>query len=113
LTVAERGDVALVVPWAGRVPFELLVAPRSHAGGAFGDRNLAVALQLLADGVRRLRAAEGHVAWNAWLHDSGHWHLEVLPRLTVFGGLELGAGVYVNPLPPERAAALLREPPAG
>ena len=46
---------------------------------------------------------------NAWLHDHGHWHLEVLPRLTVFGGIELGAGIYVNSVAPEEAAAELRE----
>jgi galactose-1-phosphate uridylyltransferase len=27
----------------------------------------------------------------------------------VLAGLELGAGIYVNTVPPERAAALLRE----
>ncbi|MGH2920587.1 MAG: hypothetical protein ACRDKU_00750 [Gaiellaceae bacterium] len=34
-------------------------------------------------------------------------HVEVVPRLTVFAGLELGAGLYVNTLPPEDAAAAL------
>ena len=46
---------------------------------------------------------------NAWLHDRGHWHFEILPRLTVFAGIELGAGIYVNSLAPESAAAALRE----
>jgi len=45
---------------------------------------------------------------NAWLHDRGHWHIEVLPRLIVFAGIELGAGIYVNLLAPEAAAAALR-----
>ena len=44
--------------------------------------------------------AEGPVPLNAWLHTGGHWHLELVPRLTVFAGLELGAGIYVNSLPP-------------
>ena len=46
---------------------------------------------------------------NAWLHDRGHWHIEVLPRLTVFAGIELGGGIYVNSLAPEDAAAELRD----
>ena len=45
---------------------------------------------------------------NLWLHESGHWHLELLPRLTVFASLELGAGYFVNTIPPELAAAQLR-----
>jgi UDPglucose--hexose-1-phosphate uridylyltransferase len=46
---------------------------------------------------------------NAWLHDQGHWHIEIVPRLTVFAGIELGAGIYVNSLAPETAAAALRD----
>ena len=71
-------------------------------------------MRLLGEMLRRLRAIEGDIALNAWLHSSafgsttGHWHLEVLPRTTVAAGLELGAGIYVNPLPPEEAAERLR-----
>ena len=38
----------------------------------------------------------------------GHWHLELVPRLTVLAGVELGAGIYVNAVPPEDAAEALR-----
>ncbi len=37
------------------------------------------------------------------------WRIDILPRLTRIGGLELGAGVNLNPVAPERAAAELRE----
>ena len=66
------------------------------------------ALILLREGISHLRELEGPVALNAWLHEGAHWHFEVVPRLTVFAGLELGAGLYVNWLPPEEAAAALR-----
>jgi UDPglucose--hexose-1-phosphate uridylyltransferase len=32
-----------------------------------------------------------------------------VPRLTVLAGVELGAGIYINPLPPEEAARTLRQ----
>ena len=70
---------------------------------------LAPTLGLLSESLRRLHALEGPVPVNAWLHDRGHWHVELLPRLTVFAGIELGAGIYVNSLAPETAAAALRE----
>jgi UDPglucose--hexose-1-phosphate uridylyltransferase len=93
---------------AGRAPYELLVAG-NHAPSAYeAGQPLVAALELLASGIRLLQALEGPVPWNAWLHDGGHWHLEVVPRLTVFAGLELGAGLYVNTLPPEEAALRLR-----
>jgi UDPglucose--hexose-1-phosphate uridylyltransferase len=108
LVVAERGGVVLSAAWAGRLPYELLVAPAGHERDPWTSARLAVALALAAEGLRRLHAVEGPRPANLWLHDSGHWHLELVPRLSVLAGLELGAGVYVNTLAPEEAAARLR-----
>ena len=106
--LAEEDGVVLAVHPAGRVPFELFVAPRAAGGTAFADDRLAGALRLLREAARRLRALEGPLPWNAWLHDGPHWHVELVPRLTQLAGLELGAGIYVNVVPPEEAAARLR-----
>jgi UDPglucose--hexose-1-phosphate uridylyltransferase len=113
--VLERDGLLLLCPYASRGPYELLVAAASHEPDAFsaGGR-LADGLTLLAEGIRRLRSAAGFVPLNAWLHTSafggrqGHWHIELVPRTAVWAGLELGAGIYVNPLPPEQAAETLR-----
>jgi UDPglucose--hexose-1-phosphate uridylyltransferase len=106
--VVERDGAVMLCPRAGRGPYELLIGPRAHEVEAFASEGLAGALELLRDGVRRVRAVEGPIPWNAWLHTGTHWHLEVVPRLTVHAGIELGAGIYVNPLPPEQAAEALR-----
>ena len=37
------------------------------------------------------------------------WHIEILPRLTLIAGFEVGSGFYINPTPPEDAAQYLRE----
>ena len=108
LIVGARGDLATVCCKVARAPYELVIAARRAHADAFTARALGDALALLADAVRRLRAVEGPVPWNAWLHDGPHWHLHVLPRLSVFAGIELGAGIYVNTLSPEDAAAALR-----
>lgn len=107
LRVGEQDEIVAVVHPAGRVPFELLIGHRQH-NPVPGAVNLSDALALLRDAIGRLRVLEGAVPWNAWLHHGGHWHLEVVPRLTVFAGLELGAEIYVNVVEPERAAVALR-----
>jgi UDPglucose--hexose-1-phosphate uridylyltransferase len=107
LEIALAGDVSLRAASAGRVPYELLIAPRAHEADP-AERDLASALALLRRAILALREQEGPVPLNAWLHTGAHWHFEILPRLTVFAGLELGAGLYVNWLPPEEAAARLR-----
>lgn len=112
--LGEREDVVCLVHPAGRQPYELLIAPRAHVPGGFSAPSLAAALELLADSIRRLRVLEGPLPLNAWLHTAplaggdGHWHLEVVPRLAVLAGIELGAGINVNPMPPEDAVAALR-----
>ena len=107
--VLEDDGVVLLAHPAGQMPYELLIAPLEHRASGLADgRLLVAALRLLAEGIRRLRRLEGAVAWNAWLHDAGHWHLEVVPRLNMLGGAELGAGIYVNAVAPEQAATALR-----
>lgn len=106
--VDERDGAVLLCPYASRTPYELLVAPAEHAGAGLCDERLGAALELAADGLRALGRVEGRVAATLWLHHERHWHLEVLPRLAVPGGIELGSGIYVNAVAPENAAEALR-----
>jgi len=97
LVFAERDGIRAAAHPAGRLPYESLIA---------GERfDLHVVLLLLRETVQRLRAVEGPVPWNAWLHPG---HLELVPRLNVLAGVELGAGVYVNTVAPDDAARALR-----
>ena len=41
--------------------------------------------------------------------DYYHWHFEIMPKLTKVAGFEWGTGFYINPTPPEEAAAYMRE----
>jgi UDPglucose--hexose-1-phosphate uridylyltransferase len=107
LFVAEGDGMRTLAAPAGRMPYELLIAPAEHRPDA-DEQLLVTALMLARDAIVRLRAVEGPVPLNAWVHQGAHWHLELLPRLSELAGLELGAGIFVNTLPPEQAAAALR-----
>ena len=108
--VLERGGVVASAPHAGRVPYELFVEPSEPEPDAWTSDLLPTVLQVVAELLRRLHIVlEGPVPVNAWLHTGRRWHVEVVPRLTVLAGVELGAGLYVNTVPPEEAAAQLRE----
>lgn len=108
------------VPYAPRVPYEMITVPRAHRYAFTQVPQLD--RRRLADHVRRmLRAlvgAVGRVPYNWVLHSAPqttsdptvyHWHIELLPRLVSFAGFELGAGAYINSIAPEAAAAALRE----
>jgi UDPglucose--hexose-1-phosphate uridylyltransferase len=97
----RNGVVAAVHP-VGAAAYESLIASEGGQGA------LTDGLILLRDLIRKLRAVEGARPWNAWLHPGPPWHIHVVPRLTALAGIELGAGIYVNVMPPERAAERLR-----
>ena len=42
------------------------------------------------------------------LNDFYHWHIEIMPKLSKVAGFEWGTGFYINPVPPEESARLLR-----
>jgi UDPglucose--hexose-1-phosphate uridylyltransferase len=112
--VAIDDDALLVCPWASRSPFELRVIPRRPAA-AF-ERHGETGIGMIRTALRALSAVFGSSPQlNLWVRTAPRgaeefcWHVDVVPRLTVRAGFELGTGVEVNIYPPERAAADLRE----
>ena len=112
--VAIDADTVLMAAYAGRVPFQLMIAPRTPRArfeddGPTGAAMLHGALRRLA---RRLGSSP---PLNLWIRTAPRgaehfsWRIDILPRLTHLAGLELGAGVNLNIVAPERAAAELRE----
>ncbi|MDP9385521.1 MAG: hypothetical protein M3P50_09855 [Actinomycetota bacterium] len=111
--VAVDDDAVLLAPFASRLPFQLVLAPR-RARARFEDDG-ATGAALLHDGLNRLaRRLGGSPPLNLWVRTAPHgadhfaWRIEILPRLTSLGGLELGTGLDLNELAPETAAAELR-----
>lgn len=106
--ILERDGLAVGCPRASRVPYEVQIAPTRSEPEALRSDLLAPGLRLLAELVRRIQKVRGEATpFNAWIHDGARWHVELVPRTTRFAGLELGAGVYINPVAPEDAAAAL------
>ena len=108
-TILEQGGLVAWCPRVSRLPYEAAIAAERVEPDGFRSGLLPPALAMLAELVRRLHALEGAVPLNAWLHNHERgWRLVLLPRLSILAGLELGAGVFVNTLAPEEAAARLR-----
>jgi UDPglucose--hexose-1-phosphate uridylyltransferase len=106
--VLEQGGLVSLCPAVSADPYEVRVAPASREHDAFASPLLSGALDLAAEILRRLREVEPRAPVNLWLHNGPWWHIDIVPRLRVAAGIELGAGIHVNPLPPEEAASRLR-----
>ena len=114
--VAVDSEAVAICPFASRGPFHVQIVPRSPAprfedGGPLGAA-------LLHDVLGRMGTAIGAgavPALNLWVRTAPRgagtfcWRIDVLPRLTHPAGLEMGAGVELCVLAPERAAELLRD----
>ena len=112
--VAIDDEAVAIAPYASRVPYQLMVAPRRPQARFEDDGPLGAALlhDVLSRLKRRLRSSP---PLNLWVRTAPSgaehfcWRIDILPRLTHLAGLELGSGVNLCITAPEQAAAELRE----
>ncbi|MBV8941691.1 MAG: DUF4921 family protein [Solirubrobacterales bacterium] len=111
--VAIDDEAVLMAPYGARTPYQLMIAPRVPRM-RFEDEGPTGAA-ILRDALRRLGARLGTLPpLNMWVRTAPRgaeqfcWRIDILPRLALLAGLELGAGLYLNIVPPEKAAAELR-----
>jgi UDPglucose--hexose-1-phosphate uridylyltransferase len=112
--VAIDEEAVLIAPYASRLPFQLMLAPRLPRARFEDDGPTGAAL--LYDGLSRLaRRLGSSPPLNLWVRtaprgvDQFCWRIDILPRLTHIAGLELATDVNLNIVAPEQAAALLRD----
>jgi|CZKG01.1.fsa_nt_gi UDPglucose--hexose-1-phosphate uridylyltransferase len=112
--VAIDEEAVLLAPYASRLPFQLMLAPRSPRARFHDDGPTGAAL--LHDGLCRLaRHLGSSPPLNLWVRtaplgaEDFCWRIDVLPRLTHLAGLELSTDVNLNIVAPEHAAELLRK----
>jgi len=119
--VTENEDFVAFCAYAARVPFEMWILPKKHLEN-FDQLNSASRFQLakiFQETLLKLYKGLNDPPYNFFLHDNlcqknhsagfYHWHLEIMPRLSRFGGYELGSGVIIDVVSPERSAEFLRK----
>jgi UDPglucose--hexose-1-phosphate uridylyltransferase len=111
--VAVDSEMVAVCPFASRSPFQLQLIPRKTA--ARFEEAEALGAPLLRDALERLASALGALPpLNLWVRTAPSgaeafcWRIDVVPRLEQPAGLELGTGVWLCSVAPERAAEQLR-----
>lgn len=117
--IRDQDAILAVAPYASRVPFETWLLPRDHAPRfeAASDAVLELLAVTFKSVMARIDWALERPACNIVLHTGPftgdadaayHWHLEILPRVSRYSGLEWGSGVHRNPVSPEEACRVLR-----
>ncbi|MEK7554617.1 MAG: DUF4921 family protein [Patescibacteria group bacterium] len=115
----NRGAIAFT-PFVSRTAFEVRVFPKRHVPFFENteERDLADVVAALQASLRMIKKGLGDPDYNFFIHTAPmrkkhkyehyHWHIEILPRITIPAGFEQGTGIEINPVDPDQAAALFR-----
>jgi len=105
--------------YASAAPFETWIMPRRHqpSFGQVSDRLLDRLAEVIRIVLGALRSVLDDPPYNMIIHsapvgdedrDYFSWHLQILPRLGIPAGFELGTGIPITTSLPEHTAAKLR-----
>lgn len=119
--VHENEHFATLVPFAPRVSYETRIYPLRHSAHfeEMSDDERYSLADSLRSVIEKIVGVLDGPDYNFFIHTAPpesmrehshyyHWHLEILPRVFKWAGLELGAGIEVVAVPPEEAAENLR-----
>ena len=119
--VLEDDGFIVFDAYASRVPFEMWILPKRHQErfediGPEERKELAKIFQTI---IKKLYKGLNDPPFNFYLHNAPlrenhngkffHWHFEIVPRLTRFGGFEFGSGIIIDVVSPEKSAEFLRK----
>ncbi|MCX7887298.1 MAG: DUF4921 family protein [Verrucomicrobiae bacterium] len=125
--VYENPGFVVFCPFASRFPFEVTILPRRQSADfhTIQPEEIHLLADALKTALQKLNKALNHPQYNYIIHTAParrprqgywttidmdfRWHIEILPRLTLIAGFEVGSGFFINPTPPEEAAKYLRE----
>ncbi len=118
--VLENDSFLAFIPFAAPLPFTTWIIPRGHASSleVSADNWEEKLAPVLKGFLAKLSQKLEDPPYNLYLHLAPlrseslpyyHWHMEIIPKLTIVAGLEMATGTYINVSKPEEAAKFLRE----
>jgi UDPglucose--hexose-1-phosphate uridylyltransferase len=118
--VLETVHFLAFAPFASRYPFEAWIIPKVHSADfhSIDPEKIGDLSRVIRSLFRRFHRLLSDPSYGLTFHTSPvqgrhrpeyHWHIETRLRIGLREGFEWGTGFFVNPTPPEDAAAYLRE----
>ena len=118
----ENNSFVAFTPYASRFNYEIWVFPKKHylSITQLDDWELLDLAQMLKKILIKLK--DLNVSYNMFIHNSPqnfinnpldglHFHIEICPRINIYGGFELGTDIIINSVSPETAAKFYRGEP--
>ncbi len=118
--IDENEDYLAVAAYAPRFSGEVWIIPKHHITHfeLIRDDSRKNLAKIFSNILKKIDIGFGDPAYNFYIHTSPftnyntdkyyHFHLEIMPRMSVWGGFELGAGMPIDVLLPEAVAEFLK-----
>lgn len=117
--VYENKDFIAFTFYAARFPFEVWILPKNHQSKFENEKDgkFNTLSDCLIDVLGKIDKTLNNPPLNLFIHSSPnnigessyyHWHIEIAPRITGYGGFEMGSGTIIDVFSPEKAAEFLK-----
>ena len=117
--IFENEKFVAFCPFASRRAFEVWVVPKTHQPyfERIETEDKIQGGEALNEAIRKINSVLNDPDYNFYLHTSPcdgkdyphyHWHIEILPKTSIWAGFELSTGIEISTIEPEKAAAALK-----
>ncbi|MCK5628016.1 DUF4931 domain-containing protein [Candidatus Bathyarchaeota archaeon] len=116
--VLENPEFLVFTPYASVNPLEFWIIPKKHSPNILNlsEKEIRALAETLKRSLSGLKQLVHDPPYNFGFHlvknenySHYHWHLEVYPKLSVWGGFEKSTGMFINTVMPETAASEMRK----
>lgn len=114
--IYKNSFFAALCPYASKVNFETRIFPLKHKSKfeEITEEETFLLADIFKNVFHRIYEKLGNPSYNFFIHTAPinyvhdyHWHIEILPRLSIWGGMELGTGIEIIVVSPEKATGIL------
>lgn len=123
--VFENEKFVVFCPFVSKTPYEMRLFPKvsNPYFERMSDEDIPALAGALSIALRRAHSSLGDPDYNFYIHTAPvthepaqrlgyefyHWHIEIVPRIKIDAGFELGTAISINQVDPDDAAEHLRE----
>lgn len=118
--VFENDSFVALCPFASKAAFQVIITPKDHQ--AYFENIKEKEKQALAETFKsvleKIYKGLDNPDYNFYLHNSPceekeydfyHWHWTIMPKTSIWAGFEIGSGMEISTIEPEKAAEYLRQ----
>jgi len=109
----EDENLFVLSPYASNTPYGVWFLPKRHVRFMSDltrseKESIAISLKIVLGKLDDLGISYNYYIENAVNQEDYHMHIKLTPRPNIWGGLEMGTGIIINPISPEYATKIYR-----